>query len=111
MPLAPAHVGGGRDASANIAGHWRRRSRIDQTWRDYVDVPLGEDAEAYIVEIYTDNTYATVKRTISGLTSEAFTYSAADQTTDFGSAQSTIYGKVYQISATVGRGFAATFSF
>jgi len=61
--------------------------------------------------IYTDSSYATVKRTFSSLTSQTFTYTAAQQTSDFGAPQSTVYGDVYQISATVGRGFAARFAF
>jgi hypothetical protein len=40
------------------------------------------------------------------ITSPTASYSAADQTTDFGSAQSSIDVKIYQISAVVGRGYA-----
>ena len=46
-------------------------------------------------------------RTIS-VTAETASYTAAQQTTDFGSTQSTIYFKVYQVSAQVGRGYALT---
>ena len=38
-------------------------------------------------------------------TTQTVTYTAAQQTTDFGSPQSSINVKVYQISSTVGRGF------
>ncbi|MCY1359946.1 hypothetical protein D9M69_465510 [compost metagenome] len=47
---------------------------------------------------------ASVKRTIS-VSSPAFAYTAADQVTDFGSAQSTITFRIYQLSEVVGRGY------
>ena len=45
-----------------------------------------------------------VVRTIAGLTSPSATYTAAEQTADFGSAQSSVTVRVYQVSALVGRG-------
>ncbi len=106
-PYAAVLLGGGRDASGNVTLNWTRRTRISGEWRDGVDVPLGETSEAYEVEIY-DSTYTTLKRSITGLSSSTTTYSAADQTTDFGSPQATVYFKVYQLNAIVGRGHAAT---
>jgi len=107
-PYAPVHLGGGRNAAGDLTINWTRRGRISGEWRDSVDVPLGEVSEAYEVEIYADGTYATVKRTISGLSSASASYTAAQQTTDFGSPQTTVYFRVYQLSATVGRGHAAS---
>lgn len=104
-PLSPVHLGGGRDASLNLTITWVRRTRIGGEWRDYVDAQLGEDSEAYEVEIW-DSTFATLKRTVTGLTSATTTYSAANQVTDFVSAQATVYVRVYQVSAAAGRGFA-----
>lgn len=72
-------------------------------WRDGVDVPLSEESERYEVEIMSG---ATLKRTITGLTSPTTVYTAAQQVTDFGSAQSSISVRVYQLSAAVGRGYA-----
>jgi hypothetical protein len=46
-----------------------------------------------------------VKRTITGLTTNSYQYTSAQQTTDFGGNQTTVYGRVYQNSASVGRGF------
>ena len=85
----------------------RSRPRIAGGWLNNADSVLGEASEAYEVEIYSSNTYVTVKRTITGLSSPTTTYTAAQQTTDFGSTQATIYFIVYQISATVGRGYEA----
>jgi hypothetical protein len=95
---APCQLGGGRDGSANLTLNWVRRARTNGEWLDYADVPLSEATEAYYVTIYTDNTYATWKRA-TFVTSPTYTYSAANQTTDFGSTQSTVYWEVYQIGS------------
>ncbi len=102
-PFAPVHVEGSRDGSGNLTIDWIRRSRVDSEWRDGVGIPLGEESEAYEVDILDGST---VVRTIE-VTSATASYSAADQTTDFGSPQSSIDVKVYQLSAVVGRGYAA----
>jgi len=41
------------------------------------------------------------------VTSPTASYSAADQTTDFGGAQSSVDVKIYQLSAVIGRGYTA----
>ena len=97
------HVKGVRDASGNLTISWVRRSRVDSEWRDGVGIPLGEESEAYDVDILDGGN---VVRTIE-VTSATASYSSADQTTDFGSAQSSIDVKVYQLSAVVGRGYPA----
>lgn len=107
-PYAPVHLGGGRNAAGDLTINWVRRNRIDGAWRDSVDVPNSESSEAYEVEIYSDGTYATLKRTISGISAQTTTYLTATQSTDFGSPQTTVYFKVYQMSAAVGRGHAAS---
>jgi hypothetical protein len=101
---APAHVKGTRDGSNNLTITWKRRDRIggELDWNDGVtDVPMSESSEAYVVEIYDD---ATLKRTISGLSSETASYSAADQTTDGLTPGDPIDCIVYQISAANSRG-------
>lgn len=103
--LSPVYVRGARSASNDWSIDWVRRTRVGWEWRDYVDAQLGETTEAYEVEIYGEAGYTTLKRTISGLTSSATTYTSAQQVTDFGAVQSTLYVKVYQISAVVGRGY------
>lgn len=106
-PYSPVHLGGGRSSAGDITINWTRRNRLDNTWRDNVDVPMSEASEAYEIDVYSDNSYATVLRTIAA-SSETASYAAADQVTDFGSTQATVYCKVYQLSATVGRGIAAS---
>jgi len=105
--LSPVLLGSGRDASGNITVTWVRRTRIGGEWRDNSDTTLGETVESYELDVYTDSSYNAIVRTLSSGTPTA-TYSAAQQTTDFGSTQTIVYVKVYQLSATVGRGFALT---
>jgi hypothetical protein len=100
-PYAPAHVTGSRNGSGDLTIKWIRRTRIGGEWRDYVDAPLGEDSESYEVDIMSGST---VIRTIA-VSSPTATYSAADQTSDFGSTQSSVTLKVMQISADIGRGY------
>lgn len=102
--LPGVQIGGGRDAAGNLTGKWIRRTRIGGEWRNYVDAAIGEATESYEIEIW-NSTFTTLKRTITGLSLPTFTYSAADQTTDFGGTQATVYVRAYQLSATVGRGF------
>lgn len=101
--VSPVHLGAGRDASDSLTIIWQRRTRKGGEWRDYVDASLGEDAESYEIDVFEDDAYAVVLRTITATTTST-SYTAAQQTTDFGSAQSTVYVRIYQISAAVGRG-------
>lgn len=115
-PLSPVRFRAGRTAAASwdIIGGWTRRARIGPEWRDYSDASLGEATEAYEMEIWTSG-FAALKRTLTSTatgagsvitpSTQSFAYKSADQVTDFGSNQSTIYYRVYQLSDTVGRGF------
>lgn len=102
--LSPVDVRASRDGSGNITLTWKRRNRINAGWNNFADVPMSEATQSYEVDIYTTSGFTTVKRTLSGLSSATASYTAAQQTTDFGSTQSTIHVRVYQLSATVGRG-------
>lgn len=108
--LSPAHC---RGALVPLSTDWEvtcvRRSRTDGEWRDYVDVGLGESSEAYELDIFSSNTYSTLKRTLSSAT-PSFLYTTAQQTTDFGATQNFLYAKLYQLSSTVGRGYPAVLS-
>lgn len=100
LPLSPSHVRGVRDDSGNLTISWIRRTRSDGIWKDYVDVPLGEKSEVYEIEVMNGET---VKRTLRTTVSTAY-YSASDQTVDFGSVQSQVRVRIYQLSETRGRG-------
>jgi hypothetical protein len=116
QPYAPCSIKGTKGSPSDWKIEWLRRTRLGGEWLDDDgDVPLAEESEDYVVEIYSDSTFTTVERTITSTASaggsvvvaasqEAW-YSVADQVSDFGSEQSTLYVKVYQLSETVGRGF------
>ncbi|WP_334181023.1 phage tail protein [Pseudomonas nitroreducens] len=100
--LSPVYAKGSRDGSSNFSGTFTRRSRLSSSWwTNGVQAPVGETTEAYEIDVLSGTT---VKRTIS-VTSPAWTYSATDQIADFGSAQSSITFRIYQLSGTVGRGY------
>lgn len=103
-PWAPVDLRGSRDASANLTLTWSRRTRLATNFTSGT-VPLGEATESYVIEVYSSSTFVTLKRTITSATPAAG-YLASEQTTDFGATQSTVWVKVYQVSALVGRGYA-----
>jgi hypothetical protein len=80
---------------------WIRRTRLDgDGWN--AEVPLGEDGEAYRLEILSGRT---VVRSIACDTSQAL-YAVADEVADFGAPQPSLYLRVAQLSGTVGAGHA-----
>lgn len=106
MPYAPAGlvcepitVGG------DVIFGWKRRTRFGGDDWGTAEVPLNEANERYDLEIC--DLGGTVLRTLTELTSPTYTYTSADQTTDFGSPQSSFRIRVYQISDVVGRGHVA----
>ncbi|MEX0971533.1 MAG: glycoside hydrolase TIM-barrel-like domain-containing protein [Paracoccaceae bacterium] len=105
-PYAPAQLRASAAAGGDIALSWVRRSRLGADNWEQVEIPLGEAIEAYEIDIMDG---ATVLRTISTATPAA-TYTAAEQTTDFGAPQTSITFHAYQISASYGRGIAANYS-
>jgi hypothetical protein len=105
-PLPPAQIAiTAPDTAGTYRISWVRRGRIDWQWRDGADVPLSEASERYDVEILSAS--SVVLRTFSGLTSPFVDYSSAQQFVDFAAAPSSVKLRVYQLSATVGRGFPA----
>jgi hypothetical protein len=99
LPLSPCHARGARDGG-DLAITWVRRTRIGGDSWDAVEVPLGEESERYEIDILDG---AAVKRTIVAAT-PSVTYTAADQTADFGSPQTALDVRIYQVSAVAGRG-------
>lgn len=104
MPWSPVHVAGARNGSGDLSITWVRRTRFGGVWTDGADVPLNEETERYEVDILVG---PDVVRTLSA-TAPVVTYTAAQQTADFGAPQSPIAMKVYQLSAIVGRGRPAS---
>ncbi|NJM30155.1 MAG: hypothetical protein HC855_08670 [Rhizobiales bacterium] len=60
---------------------WTRRTRVDGDAWELVDVPLGEESEAYALDIFDG---ATLKRSIS-TPAPAYRYADAQIIADFGS--------------------------
>ena len=83
---------------------WKRRTRMATRLVGSLPIsaPLGEASEAYEVEIW-NSAFTVLKRTITSST-PSVTYTLAQQTADFGAGQTTLYVRIYQMSAAVGRG-------
>ncbi|MEN5297348.1 glycoside hydrolase/phage tail family protein [Brucella sp. TWI559] len=55
-PLSPVHLRAERLGNGDLSLHWIRRGRVDaDSWMG-ADIPLGEDAEAYRIEIWQGET-------------------------------------------------------
>lgn len=104
-PLAPVHLRAAR-AGGDLSITWQRRTRLGYRYGGAVgvSVPLGEEAEAYRVDVYQG---ATLLRSIS-TTTPAATYTAADQAADGLTTGAAITLQVLQRSAAVGDGYATT---
>lgn len=105
-PLSPVQLRARWEDDGDIHLSWIRRTRIGGDSWEQAEVPLGEESEGYEVEILDG---PDVVRTVTGLGAPAWLYQAADQTTDFGARVTSIAFRVYQTSATFGRGVAAEF--
>lgn len=108
-PLAPRFVKGWLDTSGNWNINWVRRTRIGWVWRDHVDAAVGESFEKYETDIYAESGKTVRLATIES-TTPSIVLSPAQQTAIFGGAMQNIYGDIYQISASVGRGRKSEFS-
>lgn len=89
---------------ADIVFAWNRRTRLSNNWLAGI-VPLGEAAEVYVLTLYTDSTFATVKRVFAATTATA-TYTAAQMSADGYTLGQPLYVHVQQISDSVGAGHA-----
>jgi hypothetical protein len=102
-PLSPVHPRARRGSDNTIRIHWTRRTRIGGDSWVGLDVSLGEETEAYEVEIRSGDE---VKRVLSAATPEAL-YTAAEQQADFGHAEiSFLDVTLFQMSRAFGRGAA-----
>ncbi|SMF68142.1 hypothetical protein SAMN06295910_1591 [Allosphingosinicella indica] len=74
-PPSPVHLTAEHLAGGDIRLAWVRRSRDGWDWRDGGDVPLGEDAERYLL---------TINGRAVPLDTPGYLYSAAAQAADGG---------------------------
>jgi hypothetical protein len=94
-------------SGSDIALSWVKRSRYMRHLNNW-DPDDSETADEFEIEILDG---ADVIRTIAGVTTTAYTYLAADITTDFGALPAELAFRVYRIgnigTFSIGRGFAA----
>ncbi len=105
-PLSPAHLGAAA-AGGDIAVSWIRRGRVDADSWSGSDIPLGEETEAYLVEVAPDGGGAV--RSVN-VDSPAWLYEAADIAADFSALPAEIVITVRQLSASAGPGDPASCS-
>jgi hypothetical protein len=85
---------------------WRGRARFTGAWIDGSQASPDPDFLTYRVTIYSDGTYTTVARTLDQPDSgdwqavQTYTYTSADQTTDFGAPQTALVAIVTQVGRT-----------
>lgn len=103
--LAPVYLNGSRTYPG---GDWTltctMRSRLAVEPFSGIATPSGETVESWELEIW-NSAFSTLKRTISGLSAPSAAYSSADQITDWGFNQDTLYVRWYRLSPLVGRGY------
>jgi hypothetical protein len=102
MPLQPVDFRRS-SVNGNTTMTWNRRSRFSGEFPSGSDIPIGESAELYYVDVYSDSTFTLILRTISTDEPRA-TYTLAQQTVDFGAYQAMLYLRISQVSGLVGRG-------
>jgi hypothetical protein len=107
QPFAPVHVTGSRTSGtgSDLTIGWIRRARLNADWVDYIDVPLDETAELYDLDVMNGGSAV---RTFSSLTAPTVNYTAAQQSSDWGTVPSTFTLNIYQLSSRYGRGQAAS---
>lgn len=104
-PYAPAHLAAEDDGSSGIDITATRRSRIGGP-KPFHQPPLAEATEEYEVDILdAAASPPSLLRAVTGLSSPAYNYTAAQIASD-GSPAAVII-RMFQISAAVGRGHAA----
>ena len=104
-PFSPIDAAGTRDTSGDLTITWKRRGRIGQELRSGLEIPLSEATESYEIDVMDDGSPEVVLRTLTSAV-ESVDYPLADQSTDFGSPiPASITVRIYQLSATVGRGY------
>ncbi len=97
-PYAPVHVDAARNGAGDLDINWVRRTRIDGDGWEGLDVPLGEDSEAYVLRVLDGST---IIREAASVTPN-WTYTAAMEAADGLTAPYAV--EVAQVSARFGPG-------
>jgi hypothetical protein len=101
-PLSPGHLRARRTPDGLLLS-WIRRTRLNAHSPRLLELPLGEEREAYTIDVLAGGA---VVRSYQSET-PSLLYPAADELVDFGAPQSSLAIRVAQLSATVGAGFPA----
>ena len=99
-PLAPVHVRAER-STAGIRVAWIRRTRTDGDAWEVAEVPLGEESEAYRLDILSAGV---VVRSWAVDGAATALYAPADEMADFGSVQTHLSLRLSQVSRVAGPG-------
>jgi Putative phage tail protein len=108
MPFSPVHIRGIYQTDGDILLTWFRRNRIGRTLMSGVDIPNSDPPLTFqvVIEALTPDSPVSVIRTLTVSVHQAI-YTAAQIFEDFGSTPpSHIRVSIYQMSTTVGRGYA-----
>lgn len=104
-PYSVINITGTRDLAGDLTIEWDRRGRIGNELMSGTEIPLSEESESYVIDVLDGNSPSTVLRTLTSST-PSVVYVEADQVADFGSpVPGAVTVIVYQVSATVGRGY------
>ena len=104
-PFAPVQLAASRSASNDVTLTWVRRTRQVVRLFSAQAVPLVDPFEAYEVDVFEDDTFADVVRTIA-CQSPSATYTAAQQTADGLTPGDPVSVRVHQVGDMVRRGAA-----
>jgi len=94
-PWAPTHVRAVRGGSGDVTVSWVRCARSGGDAWGPGDVPLGENAEAYQLDILDG---AVVKRSVT-ISTPTYSYASADQVVDFGALPASLHVRVAQLDS------------
>lgn len=94
-PPSPVHLTVDVDDLGDRMVRWTRRSRSGWAWTDYVDAPLGEEAERYRLRVIAGETV--LRSAVMAV--PQFTYSAAMAAADMAAGGSALMLEVVQIGA------------
>jgi hypothetical protein len=100
-PWAPALTRVTRQANDDLLIQWEQRPRKNNNWLDAVDA-IPSDADNYIVAITSTSRETTT-------TTNSYTYTAAEQISDWGSLVNSFSVEITQASIYTGEGLTGTF--
>ncbi|QDZ01126.1 host specificity protein [Nitratireductor mangrovi] len=87
LPLSPVHLRAQHLSSGDVDISWTRRGRLAADSWESAEIPLGEEAEAYVVEVR--DLAGTLIRSVD-VTAPRWTYTAADVASDFAELPATV---------------------